>query len=1344
MDPGSSDSDAERDRDLAGTLRAALPDVSRSAVRGDDAFRRARGTAPVDDARSVRSASSSTRVPLPTRAPAPTRRPSPPPHSPASSGSSSGAPTRRPDTVTHVASASFVLGPAIAGSTRILDETGAGGRRRGHGLGSAIAAAAERRRAAELQAARHLHERHVALYAWGRCDAGQLGFSAGGSSPTSSEAAEAYPTPRSVYSLDGRDVTHVAGGARHSVAVTSAGEVYAFGDCSGEGKVLSAPTRLREAVIDPPEVTATTNAMPRVATVACGQRHCAAVTMNGVLLSWGNEEFGQLGQGPPRDSSSKGDAKSLIRRRADASMMPRLVGSGHVKFTSVACGAGHTLALTANGRVFSFGRGAFGALGHGDRLNCDVPRLVDALWGVGVTQIAAGDNHSASLSASGRVYTWGRGKYGALGHRDVDNRSRPTPVQALDDAGVRCEQIACGGDHTLAIAGGGSGVILAWGRGSSGPAGTGATADVLTPTIIDRALLGNEKVFQISAGSKHSVAVTEGGCVYTWGARTQGQLGHELGDAGTSEHGVWKLSTGGGAAVSAVAKVAGLPAGRDVLYAVAAGDHTFAAVAPGKGAATTRGRMPWSGAHGWSLRAIELPPILELAESITALDPEVDADECHRIVPELIRAVEDVFSSPGFIVEGFAAPRFAEESESDACTSGLDVTSVEAVYSALCSCGRPEIIAALANASAKLLEALLDALQRAKTDLEDVNDTRVVVAAMIVLWMSPLNGDPALGDTLVPRLVAVTEQLTATGVGDLLIPWLAADIDADVFERRLVSPLMGFLTRSLGKDLARKHHKGRGLVGSIGPSGRTSPGGGMDIFAIRAAQMLGMLHAANEIRQKQTGEPIVPASVFYSQSLSDSLNLREEYMRLIQLDADGLGTGTWGGDRMNSYPACLRPGELVTFCQLPFLLTAEAKGRILQGEANLQKRHEMRMSHLSAIQNGQFSNDLPFGSPDAPFLELVIERGNLLKNALDAVASKTPADLKKPLRIKFNSDGVEEEGVDEGGVTKEFFQLMVREMFKDARTFVEFSEHMSEDKNSSLAPPMFTLDEESRYHWFNPAASVSTESLARFRLFGAALGLAIYNGVCLDVHLPPVAYRRLCGMEPTLVDLCELSPSLGEGLQTLLDYDGDDIEEVFYRDFVVERFDAETGRTLTTELKPGGEHTAVTGGNRKEFVKLYVQHALDKSVSAQFGAFKAGFEQVCGGPALGLFTPTELELLVCGDPEIDMKALERVTKYDGGFDADHRAIRDFWSVVHSLPIADQKRLLFFATGCDRAPVGGLENLPFVVQRSGPDTEHLPTAHTCFNVLLLPEYDCQEKLRDRLAVAIANAEGFGLQ
>lgn len=75
---------------------------------------------------------------------------------------------------------------------------------------------------------------------------------------------------------------------------------------------------------------------------------------------------------------------------------------------------------------------------------------------------------------------------------------------------------------------------------------------------------------------------------------------------------------------------------------------------------------------------------------------------------------------------------------------------------------------------------------------------------------------------------------------------------------------------------------------------------------------------------------------------------------------------------------------------------------------------------------------------------------------------------------------------------------------------------------------------------------------------------------------------------------------------------------------------------------------------------------------------------------------------------------------------------------------DQKALLFFATGCDRAPVGGLAKLKFIVQRAGDDSMDLPTAHTCFNLLAMPEYGSRAKLRDRLTIAIHNATGFGLQ
>ena len=299
---------------------------------------------------------------------------------------------------------------------------------------------------------------------------------------------------------------------------------------------------------------------------------------------------------------------------------------------------------------------------------------------------------------------------------------------------------------------------------------------------------------------------------------------------------------------------------------------------------------------------------------------------------------------------------------------------------------------------------------------------------------------------------------------------------------------------------------------------------------------------------------------------------------------------------------------------------------------------------------------------------------------------------------------------------------------------------------------MFAYDEESRVHWFDPAAPTDDASLARFHLFGAALGLAIYNGVVLDVALPPFAFRRLADErhEPTLEDLRELSPSLARGLDQLLAHEGPgSVEEVFCRSFAVDaarRVDSEGdgGVADAVELAPGGAHIPVTASNREEFVRRFAVHTLVGAVAAPLDAFVRGFRRVCGGPALGLFTAEELELLIRGEPELDVAALRRVTRYDGGFSATHPAVLAFWSVVEAMDTEERRRLLFFTTGCDRAPVGGLGNLPFVVQRSGPDTSHLPTAHTCFNVLLLPEYASREKLRERLEVALANARGFGLQ
>lgn len=109
----------------------------------------------------------------------------------------------------------------------------------------------------------------------------------------------------------------------------------------------------------------------------------------------------------------------------------------------------------------------------------------------------------------------------------------------------------------------------------------------------------------------------------------------------------------------------------------------------------------------------------------------------------------------------------------------------------------------------------------------------------------------------------------------------------------------------------------------------------------------------------------------------------------------------------------------------------------------------------------------------------------------------------------------------------------------------------------------------------------------------------------------------------------------------------------------------------------------------------------------------------------------------------DFDELEGATEYDGGYTNDTPIIKYFWAIVHAFSLEDKRKLLQFATGSDRVPLGGLSKLRLVIARNGPDSERLPTAHTCFNVLLLPEYSTKEKLNDRLLKAVNYSKGFGM-
>jgi ubiquitin-protein ligase E3 A len=128
-----------------------------------------------------------------------------------------------------------------------------------------------------------------------------------------------------------------------------------------------------------------------------------------------------------------------------------------------------------------------------------------------------------------------------------------------------------------------------------------------------------------------------------------------------------------------------------------------------------------------------------------------------------------------------------------------------------------------------------------------------------------------------------------------------------------------------------------------------------------------------------------------------------------------------------------------------------------------------------------------------------------------------------------------------------------------------------------------------------------------------------------------------------------------------------------------------------------------------------------------------------------MFEPSELELLICGNPVLDFGALREGTKYADGFMETSQAVQYLWYILlHDFSDEERKLFLKFVSGSDRSPIEGLSKLEFVVSRNGADDDRLPSAHTCFNHLLLPDYTSIDVMKTKLRYAISHSEGFGLR
>lgn len=353
--------------------------------------------------------------------------------------------------------------------------------------------------------------------------------------------------------------------------------------------------------------------------------------------------------------------------------------------------------------------------------------------------------------------------------------------------------------------------------------------------------------------------------------------------------------------------------------------------------------------------------------------------------------------------------------------------------------------------------------------------------------------------------------------------------------------------------------------------------------------------------------------------------------------------------------------------------------------------------------------------------EMKLRRANILEDSYRRIMGVKRADLLKA-RLWIEFDG--EKGLDYGGVAREWFFLISKEMFNPYYGLFEYS-----------ATDNYTLQ-------INPNSGLCNEDhLSYFKFIGRVAGMAVYHGKLLDGFFIRPFYKMMLQKLITLHDMESVDSEYYSSLRWILENDPTELDLRFIID--EELF----GQTHQHELKTGGSEIVVTNKNKKEYIYLVIQWRFVNRIQKQMAAFKEGFFELIPQDLIKIFDENELELLMCGLGDVDVNDWREHTKYKNGYSMNHQVIHWFWKAVWMMDSEKRIRLLQFVTGTSRVPMNGFAELygsngpqSFTVEQWGtPDK--LPRAHTCFNRLDLPPYESFDELWDKLQMAIENTQGF---